>query len=260
MVSANSVCAAAADSPKKGMTEATPSAAPRGGRPLSEIETWIFDLDNTLYPLACNLFGQVEERMAAFIMAELEIDYEAAHRLRRHFFQRHGTTLRGLMLDHGVEPERFLHYVHDIDLSGVPADPALVAAINRLPGRKLVFTNATVRHAERVMARIGLTGTIEAVHDIVASAYVPKPAQSAYAALLAGHRIAPATALFVEDMARNLEPAAALGMTTAWVRSPLDWARIGSDQPYVHHIVDDLAAWLVAIPAAGKSVAGPHRT
>jgi putative hydrolase of the HAD superfamily len=232
------------------MTEATRSATPRGGRPLHEIETWIFDLDNTLYPLTCNLFSQVEERMAAFIMAELEINYDDAHRLRRHFFAKHGTTLRGLMIDHGVEPERFLHYVHDIDLSGVPSNPALVGAINRLPGRKLIFTNATVRHAERVMARIGLSGAVEAVHDIVASAYVPKPATSAYTALLTEHHLHPEAALFVEDMARNLEPAAALGMTTAWVRNPLDWARIGSDQPYVHHIVEDLAQWLAAVPVA----------
>jgi putative hydrolase of the HAD superfamily len=230
------------------MTESTDTR--RGGRPLAEIETWIFDLDNTLYPLACNLFGQVEERMAAFIMAELEMTYEDAHRLRRDFFARHGTTLRGLMIDHQVEPTRFLDYVHEIDLSGIPADPALVAAINRLPGRKLVFTNATVGHAERVMARIGLTGQIEAVHDIVASDYLPKPHPNAYAALLKAYRIAPETALFVEDMARNLQPAAALGMTTAWVEGPLDWARIGADQPYVHYIVRDLAAWLEGAPAA----------
>lgn len=238
------------------MSDILTMAAKGGGRPLSEIETWVFDLDNTLYPLACNLFGQVEERMAAFIMAELEIGYDEAHRLRRHFFAKHGTTLRGLMLDHGVDPDRFLHYVHDIDLSGVPADPALVAAINRLPGRKLIFTNATVRHAERVMARIGLVGEIEAIHDIAASAYVPKPARSAYAAMLAGHRVAPESALFVEDMARNLEPAAALGMTTAWVRSPLEWARVGADEPYVHHVVDDLAAWLGAIPGASRQASG----
>ncbi|HEY5210224.1 MAG TPA: pyrimidine 5'-nucleotidase [Stellaceae bacterium] len=223
------------------------SSSPRGGRPLSQIETWIFDLDNTLYPLAVNLFAQVEERMANFIMDELEITYEDAHRLRRDFFARHGTTLRGLMTDHNVEPRRFLDYVHDIDLSGVPANPALVAAINWLPGRKLVFTNATVRHAERVMDRIGLTGQIEAVHDIEAMDYQPKPARSAYDALVSRYHIAPATALFVEDMARNLQPAAALGMTTAWVRGPLEWARIGSDQPYVHHIIDDLAAWLAAV-------------
>lgn len=216
----------------------------RGGRPLGEIETWIFDLDNTLYPLACNLFGQVEERMAAFIMEALDVNYDEAHRVRRDFFTRHGTTLRGLMLDHGIEPTRFLEYVHEIDLSGIPADPALVVAINRLPGRKLVFTNATVRHAERVMERIGLTGHIEAVHDIVASAYRPKPDPSAYKSLTKRYGFGPESALFVEDMARNLAPAAALGMTTAWVKNPLDWARIGADEPYVHYVIDDLAAWL----------------
>lgn len=221
-------------------------SAGRGGRPLGEIETWIFDLDNTLYPLACNLFREVEERMDAFIMAELDINHDEAHRMRRDFFTRHGTTLRGLMLDHGIEPKRFLDYVHEIDLSGVPADPVLVAAINRLPGRKLVFTNATARHAERVMARIGLTGHIEAVHDIVAGDYLPKPNPSAYRTLTKRHGFAPESALFVEDMARNLAPAAALGMTTAWVKSPLDWARAGADEPYVHYVIEDLAAWLGA--------------
>jgi putative hydrolase of the HAD superfamily len=218
--------------------------AGRGGRPLTEIETWIFDLDNTLYPLACNLFGQVEERMAAFIMAALDVNYDEAHRVRRDFFMRHGTTLRGLMVDHGIEPDRFLDYVHEIDLSGIPADPALVAAINRLPGRKLVFTNSTVRHAERVMERIGLTGQIEAVHDIAACAYLPKPHPDAYKSLTKRCGFVPEAALFVEDMARNLAPAAALGMTTAWVRNSLDWARAGSEEPYVHYVIDDLAAWL----------------
>jgi putative hydrolase of the HAD superfamily len=245
--------------PSAKQTDMSVTNAPvgRGGRPLDEIETWIFDLDNTLYPLSCNLFGQVEERMAAFIMDELDVNYDEAHRVRRDFFTRHGTTLRGLMVDYGVEPARFLDYVHEIDLSGVPSDPALVAAIGRLPGRKLVFTNATTRHAERVMARIGLSSQIEAIHDIVASDYLPKPHPNAYAALLKDLRVVPQTALFAEDMARNLEPAAALGMTTAWIKSPLDWARIGADQPYVHHIVDDLAAWLAAAVAVPRSGGHP---
>ena len=238
--------------PKNAPNGAREAPNGRGGQPLGDIETWIFDLDNTLYPLACNLFDQVEERMAAFIMAELAIDYDEAHRMRREFFHRHGTTLRGLMLDHDIEPTRFLEYVHEIDLSGIPADPALVAAINRLPGRKLVFTNATRRHAERVMERIGLNGEIEAIHDIVASAYRPKPDPTAYDALTRRHGFSPKTALFVEDMARNLEPAAALGMTTAWVKSPLDWARLGADQPYVHYAIDDLAAWLSAVEGPRK--------
>src|SRR6185437_5990028 len=142
-----------------------------GGRKLAEIETWIFDLDNTLYPLTHNLFGQVEERMANYIMAELEINYDEAHRMRREFFTRHGTTLRGLMNDHGIEPTRFLEYVHDIDLSGIPADPALVAAINRLQGRKLVFAAAGLPLAEsRVVARADLAGA-----DVMPRPFVVKP-------------------------------------------------------------------------------------
>jgi putative hydrolase of the HAD superfamily len=219
---------------------------PGRGRPLAEIETWIFDLDNTLYPSRCNLFAEAEARMAAFIVHELglALTVEDAHALRRRFFLDHGTTLRGLMLEHGIEPKRFLDYVHDIDLSPVPPDPALVAAIAALPGRKLVFTNGTLDYAQRVIARIGLTGQFLAIHDIIACDYRPKPDPSGYDVLLARHGIAAETALMVEDMARNLVPAAALGMTTAWVRTPKDWAREGAGPEHIHHIIDDLAPWL----------------
>ena len=218
----------------------------RGGRPLNEIETWIFDLDNTLYPSRCNLFAEAEARMARFIMEELKLDHEAAHALRRRFFLDHGTTLRGLMIEHGIEPKRFLDYVHEIDLSPVLADPALVAAIAALPGRKFVFTNGTVEYAERILARIGLTGHFVEIHDVVACEYLPKPDPSGYRRLVERHDIAPETALMVEDMARNLPPAAAMGMTTAWVKTPKDWAREGAEPHHIHHEVDDLSAWLGA--------------
>jgi putative hydrolase of the HAD superfamily len=227
---------------------------PDRGRPLHEIETWIFDLDNTLYPARCNLFAEAEARMADFIVGELGLSHAEAHVLRRRFFLDHGTTLRGLMLEHSIEPRRFLDYVHEIDLSPVPADPALVEAIAALPGRKLVFTNGTEHYAERVIARIGLTGHFLAIHDVIACDYLPKPDPSGYAILIARHGIAPTTALMVEDMARNLAPAAALGMTTAWVRTDRDSARHGADGDYIHHIVDDLTPWLVA--AARKPGAG----
>lgn len=221
---------------------------PQRGRPLGEIETWIFDLDNTLYPSRCNLFAEAEARMAEFIVHELglALTVEDAHALRRRFFLDHGTTLRGLVLEHGIEPRRFLDYVHDIDLTPVPPDPALVAALAALPGRKLIFTNGTLDYAERVIARIGLTGHFLAIHDIIACDYRPKPDPSGYDILLARHGIAPETALMVEDMARNLVPAAALGMTTAWVRTPKDWAREGAGPEHIHHIVDDLTPWLLA--------------
>jgi putative hydrolase of the HAD superfamily len=229
------------------MSSPKPTPDPAGrGRPLVEIETWIFDLDNTLYPASCNLFAEAEARMAAFIVAELKLELEAAHALRRRFFFDHGTTLRGLMLEHGIAPERFLDYVHDIDLSPVPPDPELALAIAALPGRKFVFTNATGHYARRVLARIGLTEHFAAVHDILACDYLPKPDPSGYRALLERHGIDPDRALMVEDMARNLLPAAALGMTTAWVATGIERAAEGADGDHVHHIVDALAPWLAA--------------
>jgi putative hydrolase of the HAD superfamily len=216
--------------------------------PLNEIETWIFDLDNTLYPVSCNLFAEAEARMAAFIMAELKLDLESAHALRRRFFLDHGTTLRGLMLEHGIAPGRFLDYVHDIDLSPVPPDPALAVAIAALPGRKFVFTNATQDYAGRVLARIGLGEHFAAIHDIRACAYLPKPDPSGYRALLGRYGVDPGRALMVEDMARNLVPAAALGMTTAWVRTPSERASEGAAGDHIHHVVEALAPWLAQAP------------
>jgi putative hydrolase of the HAD superfamily len=218
------------------------------GRPLHEIETWIFDLDNTLYPASCNLFAEAEARMAAFIVEELkiELDIAAAHALRRRFFLDHGTTLRGLMLEHGIEPRRFLDYVHDIDLSPVGPDPALAAAIAALPGRKFVFTNGTDDYARRILARIGITEHFAAIHDITGCDYRPKPDPSGYQVMIERHGIDPRSALMVEDMARNLPPAAAMGMTTAWVRTPSDWARQGAEPEHIHHVVDELGPWLTA--------------
>lgn len=221
--------------------------------PLYKIETWVFDLDNTLYPASCRIYLEVETRMTEFIMTALRLDRDAAQALRRRYFQEHGTTLRGLMLEHGMPPDQFLGYVHELDLSPVPPDPALAAAIDALPGRKLIFTNGTARHAERLLDKLGLTGHFSGVHDIVACNYLPKPDPSGYADLVRRHAIEPRRAAMVEDMAKNLAPAAALGMTTILVTGGphLDDADLAAD--HVHHVVDELAPWLAA--AAGPAVA-----
>jgi len=211
-----------------------------------EVETWIFDLDNTLYPASCNLFSQVDARMSAFIQDLLSLEPGAARRVQKQYFREHGTTLRGLMDHHEVDPEAFLDYVHDIDFSVIPQAPDLEAALARLAGRKLVFTNATVPYAERVLARLGITHHIEAIFDIVAADYRPKPEPACYRRLIEEHAIDPARAVLVEDVARNLAPAAALGMTTVWVRTASQWGQEGSNDDYVHHIIDDLADWLIA--------------
>ena len=220
-------------------------------RPLHQIETWIFDLDNTLYPSSCALYRQVEARMTEFIMTELSLDAEAAQALRRRFFEQHGTTLRGLMLEYAMEPARFLDYVHELDLSPVPSNPELVAALAALPGRKLVFTNGTARHAERLLAHLDLTSSFSGIHDIVTCEYRAKPDPSGYHRMIARHAIDAGTTAMVEDMARNLAPAAALGMTTIWIKGGPHCAPEDADAAHIHHVIEEagaLAPFLVAAP------------
>ena len=215
-----------------------------GGRPLGEIETWIFDLDNTLYPVSCRLFDQIHARMTHFIAERLDLTPEAALTVQKTYFREHGTTLRGLMTVDRIDPDDFLAFVHEVDLSCVPQDAVLVAALAALPGRKIVHTNGSRRHAERLLDHLGVATSFCGIVDIAAAGYEPKPGLAGYHALLRRHRVKPVTALMVEDMARNLVPAATLGMTTAWVRNPVDWATKGADGTHIHHVVDDLGQFL----------------
>src|SRR5215813_9935955 len=198
------------------------TAAP--GRPLTAIETWIFDLDNTLYPTSCRLFDQIHDRMTGFISERFDLSPEAALVRQKAYFREHGTTLRGLMVVDRIDPEDFLAYVHELDLACVPPDPVLAAALSALPGRKIVHTNGSRRHAERLLDHLAIAASFCGIIDIAAAGYEPKPGLAGYHALLHRHQVNPAAALMVEDMARNLVPAATLGMTTAWVRNPVDWA------------------------------------
>ena len=218
-----------------------------GGRALREIETWIFDLDNTLYPASCRLFDQIHARMTHFIADRLDLTLEAALTVQKTYFRAHGTTLRGLMTVDRVDPEDFLNFVHQVDLSGVPQDAVLIAALAALPGRKIVHTNGSHRHAERLLDHLGIAASFCGIVDITAAGYQPKPELAGYHILLQRHRVNPVTALMVEDMAKNLAPAATLGMTTAWVRNSVDWASDGSKSDHIHHVVDELGGFLADI-------------
>lgn len=208
------------------------------------VETWVFDLDNTLYPARSNLFTQVAARMTEFIMDRFTLDHEPAKALQRDMFRRHGTTLRGLMSEHGMNPGPFLDYVHDIDVSPIDPSPELDALLDRLPGRKVVFTNGSVPHAERVMRQLGVDRHFDLVFDIVASDYVPKPDPRPYDQLIAVSGMDPRRAVMIEDMAKNLAPAAERGMATVWLRSEHEWAMAGAEQDHVHHVAEDLIAFL----------------
>ena len=212
--------------------------------PLREADAWLFDLDNTLYPAAVDLFAQIDIKMRAYIADFLGLDLEAAYALQKRYFQEYGTSMRGLMDLHGMDPTPFLAHVHDIDVSVLDPAPALDKALAGLPGRKLVFTNASTAHAERVLRRLGVDRHFHGVFDIVAADFRPKPEPQIYRKLVELHVIEPRRTVMVEDMARNLSPAAALGMTTVWLRTGSEWGAFGAEAAHVHHVVDDLATWL----------------
>jgi len=220
---------------------------------LAHIESWIFDLDNSLYPHSCNLFELIDLRMGAYIQDLLGVDAAEARRVQKGYFHAHGTTLAGLMASHGVEPGHFLDFVHDIDLARVTADPALVGALDALPGRKFVFTNASEDYARRVLDRLGLANAFDGMHDIHAMAYVPKPDPSGYRAICDLHGIDPKRALFADDMVRNLKPAKAIGMTTLWVDNGSEQGPDAAELGFVDYKSADIAGWLAGV--LGEKVA-----
>ena len=214
---------------------------------LRHIDCWIFDLDNSLYPASANLFALIDIRMGEFIQRLVGCDPVEARRIQKGYFHEHGTTLAGLMKSHGTDPREFLDFVHDIDLARISADPRTVAALDRLPGRKFVFTNGDEAYARRVLDRLGLANAFDGLHDIHAMDYVPKPDPRSYAAMCARYAIDPRRALFVEDMARNLEPAKTLGMTTVWVDNGSEQAGRDADCAFIDYRTTDIGDWLTRI-------------
>jgi putative hydrolase of the HAD superfamily len=229
------------------------SNAPARANPRSfgHVETWVFDLDNTLYPHHVNLWQQVDKRIRDYIADFLKISHEEAFRKQKDYYKRYGTSMRGMMTEHGMKPDDFLDYVHKIDHSPLEPNPTLGGAIEKLPGRKLILTNGTKAHADAVMRRLDIHTHFEDVFDIVAANLEPKPLRQTYDTFLKLHGVDPAKAAMFEDLSRNLEVPHALGMTTVLVvpegtREVLreDWELAGRDAAYVDHVTDDLAGFL----------------
>jgi len=220
----------------------------------THVDTWIFDLDNTLYPADCNLFAQIDERMTSFVAETLDLPRDAARRVQKEYYRDYGTTLNGMMVKHAIEPSAFLAYVHDIDLSPVSPAPDLAARIETLPGAKYVFTNGSADHAANVMARLGVAHVFDDVYDIQAAEFLPKPHHEAYRKFLDRHAIAPKSSAMFEDLPQNLIAPFDLGMTTVLVRGEAPWiaeepackrpALRDEDHDHVHHAIDDLIEFL----------------
>lgn len=216
----------------------------------ASIGAWIFDLDNTLYPAKADLFGLIDVKIGEFVQALLGCDPVEARRIQKSYFREHGATLAGLMRHHATNPHEYLAYVHDISLERIVPDAALNAHIAALPGRRLIFTNGDNVYAQRVLDRLGLGDAFELIHDIHACQYIPKPDPSGYRALCEAHRLDPHSSVFFEDMARNLRPAKAIGMTTVWIDNGSEAGNVDADGDFIDYRTDELEPFLAAITGA----------
>ena len=213
----------------------------------NHIDCWIFDLDNTLYPASADLFALIDERMGTYIQNLIGCNAVEAKRVQKAHFREHGTTLSGLMAHHDIDPRHFLDFVHAISMDRLVPNPALAHALARLPGRKLIYTNGDVDYAARVLDALGLSESFEAIHDIYGSALLPKPDPRSYTMMCDALKVDPVRALFVEDMARNLKPAKALGMTTVWVNNGSEYGHSEACDSFIDHKTDCVSSWLNAI-------------
>jgi putative hydrolase of the HAD superfamily len=204
----------------------------------SHVDTWVFDLDNTLYPPSADLFGQMDVRFSAYVARLIGVDQAAALKLCAEYWATYGSTLAGLMAHHDIDPHHFLADVHDINISHLEVEPALVTALTALPGRKIVYTNGSENHAKRVLAARGLTQQFDAVYGVEQAEFKPKPSQGAFATVFAKDGLTPITSAMFEDEARNLAVPHALGMRTVHVHPD------PHEGDHIHHHTDDLAAFL----------------
>ena len=219
----------------------------------AHVRDWVFDLDNTLYPRHTDLFSQIDDRMTDYVAELLHMPHEEARVLQKQYYRDHGTTLKGLMTVHKIDPNAFLERVHDIDYSWVKPDPDLGAAIKALPGRKFIFTNGDTRHAERTAKALGILDHFDDIFDIVAADLMPKPAAETYDKFMGLHRVDAARAAMFEDLPRNLTVPKNHGMTTVLIvpRNMEEalgevWEHEGYDGDHIDYVTDDLAGFLKA--------------
>lgn len=216
------------------------------------VRHWIFDLDNTLYRADCGLFAGIESRMTDFVMQATGLERAPARALQKDLYRQYGTTLSGLMQTRDIDPEAYLAFVHDIDLSPLAPDPALNFRLQCLPGRRYVFTNGCRHHAERILARRGMAGLFDEIWDIRTLDFIPKPDTRAYDSVVAAAGLEPSGAAMFDDIAHNLAPARALGMTTVWLKTGSDFSAGAGEIPlaasrHIDHETGDLTVFLGSI-------------
>ncbi|HKD47335.1 MAG TPA: pyrimidine 5'-nucleotidase [Rhizomicrobium sp.] len=238
------------------MTQFIPPAAPVESSPpgpdFAHVRDWIFDLDNTLYLADNGIFAQIDGRMTSYVAALLSLDRDSARTVQKRLYRDHGTTLAGLINVYRIDPEPYLTFVHDLDLSGLEPDPDLGEALARLKGRRFIFTNGCRNHAARILEKLGLVHLFHQIWDIRTIGFVPKPGREAYQAVVAEAGLEPASTAMFDDIARNLVVPHEMGMTTVWLNCQSDWSRQGPEFPiasreHIDHEIHDLRYFLNSI-------------
>ena len=214
------------------------------------IKYWIFDLDNTLYSGDTKVFDQVDKKMSKYISDKLNVSIEEAKKIQKNYFYEYNTTLNGMIKNHKIDPDEFLEFVHDIDIDFLQKDPNLAKEIEKLEGKKIIFTNGSRKHAINITKRIGIDQYFDDIFDIVNANFIPKPAMEPYKKLVEKHKIDPKLCVLVEDIARNLKPAYEMGMKTIWIENDEPWASKFSDSEFINYKTNNLSEFLKKINLA----------
>jgi len=214
---------------------------------LKLIKYWIFDLDNTLYSGKTRVFEQVDKKMSEYISKKLNVSTAEAKEIQKNYFHEYNTTLNGMIKNHKIDADEFLEFVHNIDIDFLKKDLILGEELKKLDGKKIIFTNASRKHALNVTKRIGIDHYFDDIFDIIDSEFVPKPAIQPYKKLVEKHKIDPKLCGFVEDIARNLKPAYEMGMKTVWIENDEPWAKKYSDSDFINFKTNNLSEFLKQI-------------
>ena len=214
---------------------------------LTEIKYWIFDLDNTLYSGQTKVFSEVDKKMSSFISEKFDVDLIEAKKIQKEYFYEYGTTLSGLMKKNNVDPNEFLEFVHDIDISWLPKDLKLREELVKINEKKYIFTNGSHAHVENVTKQLGIDGLFDGVFDIVDADFVPKPHADPYRKIIKKFDIEPTKSVLIEDIAHNLEQAKNLGMKTCWLENDEAFAKKDADKPYIDYKIKNLPSFLQEI-------------
>jgi len=214
---------------------------------LENIKFFIFDLDNTLYSGQTKVFDKIDKKMSAYISKKLNVDLISAKEIQKKYFFEYGTTLRGLQKNFAIDPYEYLKYCHDIDVSFLKKDLALREELIKIKEKKYIFTNSSNAHAQNITKQLGIQDLFDGIHDIVDADFIPKPSIEAYIKIIKKFDINPKKTLFIEDIAKNLEPAYSLGMKTVWLENKNIFAAKHSNEPYVNYKTKVLSDFLKQI-------------